>query len=65
MVLTEYRLYKHRQDSNKVIVVKGVNDNEITFFHVPLMSGDIHWFIPPQRETLSLSDFKELYKPFK
>lgn len=63
--LTENRLYKHRVDSNKVVVVKKIKQGQVTFLHAPPMNSDIHWIIPPKRETLSLSKFKELYKPFK
>lgn len=65
MDVTEYRLYKSRHDSNKVVVIKEVKENEVTFLHAPPMTSNIHWLLPPQCETLSLSDFKELYKPFK
>lgn len=65
MILTEPRLYKNRQDSNKVVVIKEIKGDEVTFFYVPSMNSNIDWFVPPQRETLSLSEFKETYKPFK
>ena len=54
MDLTENRLYRNRQDSNKVVVVKELRNNEVIFLHAP-----------PKRETLSLSDFKRTYRPFK
>ena len=59
------RLYKSREDETKIVVVKEVNDHEVTFLHAPLMNSDIHWFVPPQRETLSISEFEVSYKPFK
>ena len=59
------RLYKSREDETKIVVVKEVNDHEVTFLHAPPMNSDIHWLVPPQRETLSLSDFTSTYKPFK
>ena len=65
MDLTENRLYRSQLDSNKVVVVKEVNDHEVTFLYAPPMNSDIHWLAPLQRETLSLRDFKVLYKPFK
>lgn len=63
--LMENRLYKHRMDSNKVVVVKEVKQGQVTFLHAPPMNSDIHWLVPPKRETLSLSDFKSTYQPFK
>lgn len=65
MDLTENRLYKNQLDSNKVVVVKEIKGNEVTFLHAPPMNSDIHWLVPPKRETLSLSNFQALYKPFK
>lgn len=65
MDLTENRLYRRRTDFNKVVVVKEIKGNEVTFLYAPPMNSDIHWLAPPQRETLSLRDFKVLYKPFK
>ncbi len=65
MDLTENRLYRNRQDSNKVVVVNEVKEKEVTFLHAPPMSSDIHWLVPPKRETLSLSEFKKIYKQFK
>lgn len=65
MDLKENRLYRNKADSNKVVVVKEVNDHEVTFLHTPPMDSDIHWFVPPQRETLSLSEFTSTYRPFK
>lgn len=63
--LTENILYKHKLDSNKVVVVKEIKQGQVTFLHVPPMNSDIHWVVPPKRETLSLSDFQDLYVPFK
>jgi len=63
--LKENRLYRNRQDSNKVIVVKEVKENEVTFLQAPPMNSDIHWLVPPKRKTLSLSDFKNTYQPLK
>lgn len=65
MDLTENRLYRSQFDSNKVVVVKEIRGNEVTFLHVPPMNSDIHWLVPPKCETLSLSEFKSLYCPFK
>lgn len=65
MDLTENRLYRSQLDSNKVVVVKEIKENEITFLHAPPINSDIHWFVPPKCETLSLSEFKALYCPFK
>ena len=65
MDLTENRLYQNRMDSNKVVVVKEIKENEVTFLHALPINNDIHWLIPPQSETLSLSDFKTSYTPFK
>ena len=65
MDLTENGLYRNQLDSNKVVVVKGIKGNEVTFLHAPPMNSDIHWLVPPKRETLSLSAFQALYKPFK
>ena len=65
MDLTENRLYKNQSDSNKVLVVKEIKGNEVTFLHAPPIDSDIHWLVPPKRETLSLSNFQALYKPFK
>ena len=65
MDLTENRLYRNQLDSNKVVVVKEIKDNEVTFLHAPPIDSDIHWFVPPKRDTLSLSDFTSTYKPFK
>lgn len=59
------RLYRNRQDENKVVVVKEVNDHEVTFLHAPLMNSDIHWIVPPKRETLTVEDFTRQYQPFK
>lgn len=59
------RLYRNRQDENKVVVVKEVNDHEVTFLHTPLMNSDIHWIVPPKRETLTVEDFTRQYQPFK
>lgn len=63
--LTENRLYKNQLDSNKVVVVKEIRGNEVTFLHAPPLDSDIHWFVPPKRDTLSLSNFTSTYKPFK
>ena len=53
-------------DSNKVVVVvKEIKQGQVTFLHAPPMNSDIHWLVPPKRETLSLSDFKSTYQPFK
>ena len=65
MDLTENRLYRNRKDSNKVVVVKEVKEKEVTFLHAPPMNSDVHWLVPPKRETLSLSEFKKIYKQFK
>jgi hypothetical protein len=65
MDLKENRLYRNKADSNKVVVVKEINNNEVTFLHAPPIDSDIHWFVPPKRDTLSLSDFTSTYKPFK
>lgn len=65
MNLMENILYEHRMDSNKIVVVKEIKQGQVTFLHAPPMTSDICWFVPPKRGTLSLSDFKELYKPFK
>ena len=65
MNLTENRLYKHRMDSNKVVVVKEIKQGQVTFLHAPPMNSDIHWLVPPKCETLSLTDFITFYKPFK
>ena len=65
MDLTENRLYKNQLDSNKVVVVKEIKGNEVTFLHALPMNSDIHWLVPPQRETMSLSEFKALSCPFK
>lgn len=62
--LTENRLYKNKMDFNKVVVVKEINEGQVTFLHAPPMTSDICWFVPPQRETLSIEDFNKLYKPF-
>ena len=59
------RLYRNRQDENKVVVVKEVNDHEVTFLHAPLMNNDIHWIVPPKRETLTVEDFTRQYEPVK
>ena len=59
------RLYQNRQDENKVVVIKEIAQGEITFLHAPPMNSDIHWFVPPKRETLLITDFIELHKPFK
>lgn len=52
-------------DSNKVVVVKEIKQGQVTFLHAPPMNSDIHWFVPPKRETLFLTDFIKFYKPFK
>lgn len=52
-------------DSNKVVVVKEIKQGQVTFLHVPPMNSDIHWVLPPKRETLFLSEFQDSYKPFK
>lgn len=65
MDLNENRLYRNRADFNKVVVVKEVSGKEVTFLHAPPMNSDIHWLVPPQRETMSLSEFKALSCPFK
>ena len=65
MDLNENRLYRNRADSNKVVVVKEVSEQEVTVLHAPPINSDIHWFVPPKRDTLSLSDFTSTYKPFK
>ena len=65
MDLTENRLYRNRKDSNKVVVIKELRNNEVTILHAPPMNSDIHWLVPPQRETLSLTNFKNTYQPFK
>lgn len=63
--LMENRLYRNRQDSNKVVVVKEIKGDEVTLLHAPPMNSDIPWLIPPNRETLSVEEFNTLYKPFK
>lgn len=63
--LTENRLYRNQLDSNKVVVVKEIRGNEVTFLHAPPIDSDIHWFVPPKCDTLSLSDLTSTYKPFK
>lgn len=65
MNLMENILYEHRMDSNKVVVVKEIKQGQVTFLHAPPINSDIQWFVPPKRETLSLSDFKSTYQPFK
>lgn len=65
MDLTENRLYRNQLDFNKVVVVKEIKGAEVTFLHAPPMNSDIHWLVPPQRETMSLSEFKALSCPFK
>lgn len=64
-LILKTRLYRSKQDKAKVVVVKEVDDNEVTFLHAPPINSDIHWLVPPQRETLSLSEFKALYYLFK
>ena len=64
-LILKTRLYRSKQDKAKVVVVKEVDDNEVTFFHAPPMNSEIHWLVPPQRETVSLSEFKASYRPFK
>lgn len=59
------RLYRSKRDKAKIVVVKEVTDNRVAFLHAPPINSDIHWFVPPKRETVSLSYFQELYKPFK
>ena len=59
------RLYRNRQDENKVVVVKEVNDHEVTFLHAPQMNSEIHWIVPPKRETLTVEDFTRQYQLFK
>lgn len=63
--LMENRLYRNRQDSNKVVVVKEIKGDEVTLLHAPLMNSDIHWIVPPKRETLTVEDFTRQYQPFK
>lgn len=63
--LTENRLYRSQLDSNKVVVVKEIRNDEVTFLHAPLMNSDIHWIVPPKRETLTVEDFTHQYQPFK
>ena len=65
MNLDYNRLYLHRQDENKAVVIKEISKDEVTFLHTPLMNSDIPWLIPPSRETLSVEEFNTLYKPFK
>ena len=62
--ILKIRLYRCRQDKNKVVVVKEITDNRVTFLHAPLMNSEIHWLVPPKRETLSIEDFNKLCKPF-
>lgn len=59
------RIYRNRQDENKVVVVKEVNDHEVTFLHAPQMNSEIHWIVPSKRETLTVEDFTRKYQPFK
>lgn len=59
------RLYRNRQDENKVVVVKEVNDHEVTFLHAPQMNSEIHWIVPPKRKTLTVEDFTRQYEPVK
>lgn len=63
--LTENRLYRSQLDSNKVVVVQEIRNDEVTFLHAPLMNSDIHWIVPPKRETLTVEDFTRQYQPFK
>ena len=65
MDLTENRLYRSQLDSNKVVVVKEIRNDEVTFLHAPLMNSDIHWIVPPKRETLTVEDCTRQYQPFK
>lgn len=65
MILEHNRLYRNRQDESKVVVIKELNQTEVTFLHAPPMDSDICWFVPPKREVLLVEDFSKLYKPFR
>lgn len=65
MILENNRLYRNRQDENKVVVVKELNESEVTIIHAPPMNSDICWFVPSKREVLPVEDFSKLYKPFR
>ena len=65
MDLKESRLYRNKADSSKVVVVKEIRNDEVTFLHAPLMNSDIHWIVPPKRETLTVEDFTRQYQSFK
>lgn len=59
-----YRLYCLKSDLDKVVVVREISDGQVTILHVPPLSSDICWLVPPVRETLLLADFEELYCPY-
>lgn len=59
-----YRLYRLKSDLDKVVVVREIENGQVTILHAPSLSSDICWLVPPKRETLSLVDFEELYCPY-
>lgn len=64
-LILKTRLYRSKHNEAKVVVIKEVTDNKVTFLHAPPITSDICWFVPPQRETLFVSEFQDSYKPFK
>lgn len=59
-----YRLYRLKSDLDKVVVVRDIEDGQVTILHAPSLSSDICWLVLPKREVLSLEDFEELYCPY-
>lgn len=59
-----YRLYRLKSELDKVVVVREIDNGQVTILHAPPLSSDICWLVPPKRETLSLADFEDLYCPY-
>lgn len=59
-----YRLYRLKSNLDKVVVVREIENGQVTVLHAPPLSSDICWLVPPKRETLTLVEFEELYIPY-
>jgi len=56
-----YRLYRLKSDLDKVVVVRDIENGQVTILHAPPLSSDICWLTPPKKEVLSLAEFDDLY----
>ena len=64
-----YRLYRLKSYLDKVVVVRDIENGQVTILHVPPLSSDICWLVPvtqniPKRICHDLSNlFLEIFLP--